>query len=78
VHFSILNHFDVLFEVMSDVLQVRSEIQTFRNRSVLVSVSEACCACDIALLLRPFYLFPCGHKFHGDCLLAEIQPTLGK
>ncbi|XP_063825153.1 vacuolar protein sorting-associated protein 18 homolog isoform X1 [Ostrinia nubilalis] len=56
---------------------VRSEIQSFRNRSVLVMVSDACCLCDIALLLRPFYLFPCGHKFHSDCLLSEIQPILG-
>ncbi|XP_068631710.1 vacuolar protein sorting-associated protein 18 homolog [Battus philenor] len=56
---------------------VRAEIQSFRNRSVVVSVSDACCLCDIALLLRPFYLFPCAHRFHSDCLLTEIQPTLG-
>ncbi|XP_023944562.2 vacuolar protein sorting-associated protein 18 homolog isoform X2 [Bicyclus anynana] len=55
---------------------VRNEIQSFRNRSVLVSVSDACCLCDIALLLRPFYLFPCAHRFHSDCLLAEMQPIL--
>lgn len=55
---------------------MRAEIQSFRNRSVLVSVADACCLCDIALLLRPFYLFPCGHKFHGDCLLAAAQPAL--
>ncbi|XP_013200015.1 vacuolar protein sorting-associated protein 18 homolog [Amyelois transitella] len=56
---------------------VRSEIQSFRNRSVHVSVTDECCLCEITLLLRPFYLFPCGHKFHSDCLLAEIQPILG-
>ncbi|XP_034830412.1 vacuolar protein sorting-associated protein 18 homolog isoform X2 [Maniola hyperantus] len=56
---------------------VRNEIQSFRNRSVLVSVSDACCLCDIALLLRPFYLFPCAHRFHSDCLMAEMQPILG-
>ncbi|CAG4937283.1 unnamed protein product [Parnassius apollo] len=56
---------------------VRAEIQSFRNRSVIVSVTDACCLCEITLLLRPFYLFPCGHRFHSDCLLAEIQPILG-
>ncbi|XP_053608142.1 vacuolar protein sorting-associated protein 18 homolog isoform X2 [Plodia interpunctella] len=56
---------------------VRSEIQSFRNRSVHVSVTDECCLCEITLLLRPFYLFPCGHKFHSDCLQTEIQPTLG-
>ncbi|XP_059051527.1 vacuolar protein sorting-associated protein 18 homolog isoform X2 [Achroia grisella] len=57
--------------------EVRSEIQSFRGRSVLVSAADVCCLCDIALLLRPFYLFPCSHKFHSDCLLHEIQPILG-
>ena len=23
---------------------------------------------------RPFYVFPCGHKFHSDCIIAEILP----
>ncbi|XP_038211746.1 vacuolar protein sorting-associated protein 18 homolog isoform X2 [Zerene cesonia] len=55
---------------------VRNEIQSFRNRSVLVSVADVCRVCDIALLLRPFYLFPCAHRFHTDCLLAHIQPAL--
>nr|QHN70697.1 deep orange [Limenitis arthemis astyanax] len=55
---------------------VRNEIQSFRNRSVLISVSDSCCLCSLALLLRPFYLFPCGHRFHSDCLLSEIRPQL--
>lgn len=55
---------------------VRNEIQSFRNRSVHVSVSDTCRLCSLALLLRPFYLFPCGHRFHADCLLAEAKPTL--
>ncbi|GBP56180.1 Vacuolar protein sorting-associated protein 18 homolog [Eumeta japonica] len=57
---------------------VRAEIQSFRGRSVVVSADEPCSLCDIALLLRPFYLFPCGHRFHSDCLLTEVQPTLGQ
>ncbi|XP_052749973.1 vacuolar protein sorting-associated protein 18 homolog isoform X2 [Galleria mellonella] len=57
---------------------VRSEIQSFRGRSALVSATDVCSLCDIALLLRPFYLFPCSHKFHSDCLLHEIQPILGQ
>ncbi|XP_045497212.1 vacuolar protein sorting-associated protein 18 homolog [Colias croceus] len=55
---------------------VRNEIQSFRNRSVLVSVTDVCRVCDIALLLRPFYLFPCAHRFHTDCLLAHMLPAL--
>ena len=24
--------------------------------------------------LSPFYVFPCGHKFHSDCIIAEMLP----
>ena len=66
----------VKYTILS-ISQVRNEIQSFRNRSVHVSVSDTCRLCSLALLLRPFYLFPCGHRFHADCLLAEAKPTLG-
>ncbi|VVC86567.1 vacuolar protein sorting-associated protein 18 homolog isoform X2 [Leptidea sinapis] len=55
---------------------VRKEIQSFRERCVLVSVTDTCNLCELALLLRPFYLFPCSHCFHSDCLLQEILPLL--
>ncbi|XP_061377233.1 vacuolar protein sorting-associated protein 18 homolog [Danaus plexippus] len=55
---------------------VRSEIQSFRGRSALVCSSDTCCVCSLALLLRPFYLFPCSHRFHSDCLRTEILPVL--
>ncbi|KAJ8728370.1 hypothetical protein PYW08_016755 [Mythimna loreyi] len=63
-------------EAITSAEYVRAEIQSFRNRSVTVLVSDVCCLCDIALLLRPFYLFPCGHKFHSDCLTQETLPIL--
>lgn len=28
------------------------------------------------LLLRPFYVFPCGHRFHSDCLISSLTPML--
>ncbi|KAF9418516.1 hypothetical protein HW555_004665 [Spodoptera exigua] len=63
-------------EAIAAAEYVRAEIQSFRNRSVTVLVSDVCCLCDIALLLRPFYLFPCGHRFHSDCLMQETLPIL--
>lgn len=56
--------------------RVRSEIQSFRGRCVRVAATERCSLCAITLLLRPFYLFPCSHKFHADCLMTEAMPTL--
>jgi len=27
-------------------------------------------------MMRAFYLFPCSHRFHADCLVAEVLPHL--
>ncbi|KAG8255289.1 Vacuolar protein sorting-associated protein 18 like protein, partial [Homalodisca vitripennis] len=37
---------------------------------------DTCAICDNQLLLRPFYMFPCQHRFHSDCLVAELRPYL--
>ncbi|XP_058443568.1 vacuolar protein sorting-associated protein 18 homolog [Malaya genurostris] len=57
--------------------RVRSELQTFRNRSVTVGAQEQCAICGVYLLLKPFFIFHCGHKFHGDCLERQLLPQLG-
>lgn len=55
---------------------IREEIQAFRNRYAFVQARDVCSICDLQLLMRPFYLFPCGHRFHSDCLLTELSPIL--
>ncbi|XP_053690859.1 vacuolar protein sorting-associated protein 18 homolog [Sabethes cyaneus] len=56
--------------------RVRSELQTFRNRSVTIGAQEQCAICGVYLLLKPFFIFHCGHKFHGDCLERQLVPQL--
>uniref|UniRef100_A0A6B2EJR4 Vacuolar protein sorting-associated protein 18 homolog n=1 Tax=Phlebotomus kandelakii TaxID=1109342 RepID=A0A6B2EJR4_9DIPT len=53
--------------------KVRAELQSFRNRSLTFSTTDLCSVCSSALLVRPFFIFPCSHKFHEDCL--EKQRT---
>ncbi|KOC69473.1 Vacuolar protein sorting-associated protein 18 like protein, partial [Habropoda laboriosa] len=55
---------------------LRKDIQEFRTRCTLVHVTDKCNSCNIQLLLRPFYVFPCGHGFHSDCLVAALTPML--
>uniref|UniRef100_A0A1B6D9S6 Vacuolar protein sorting-associated protein 18 homolog n=1 Tax=Clastoptera arizonana TaxID=38151 RepID=A0A1B6D9S6_9HEMI len=55
---------------------IRNDIVAFRNRFMIIEPSNVCCICDLQLLLRPFYVFPCSHKFHFDCLIAELSPLL--
>ncbi|XP_019530422.3 vacuolar protein sorting-associated protein 18 homolog [Aedes albopictus] len=56
--------------------QVRNKLQTFRNRSVTIGAQEQCAICGVYLLMKPFFIFHCGHKFHGDCLEAKLLPQL--
>ncbi|XP_053678287.1 vacuolar protein sorting-associated protein 18 homolog [Anopheles nili] len=56
--------------------RVRQELQTFRSRSVTIGAQEQCTVCGVYLMLRPFFVFHCGHKFHGDCLERQLMPYL--
>lgn len=58
--------------------RVRNDFQMFRNRSVVIGSDEQCAICSVYLLLKPFFVFPCGHKFHGDCLETQLINYLSK
>lgn len=68
---------DEMEEATRSAELVRKEITSFRNRYTYIQVAEVCEICELALMIRPFYLFPCNHKFHSDCLLKELSPMLG-
>lgn len=68
---------DEMEEATKSSEQVREAIQTFRNRHTTIKSDDVCNICEKTLLIRPFYIFPCLHRFHMDCLLAELIPTLG-
>lgn len=58
--------------------KVRESIQSFRNRSVTICAQDKCSGCGQFLLLKPFFLFPCSHKFHADCLEKNLLRLLSK
>ena len=55
---------------------IRSDIQALRNKCGVVQGNSTCGICGYPLLTRPFYLFPCNHGFHSDCMLTEVMKTL--
>ncbi|XP_043212479.1 vacuolar protein sorting-associated protein 18 homolog [Amphibalanus amphitrite] len=57
---------------------LRTEIEHFREGYVTVQASDTCQICRHQLLTRPLYVFPCGHKFHQDCLADEVTPLLSQ
>ena len=52
--------------------RIRGDIKALRGRCGNVRIGQRCDLCRAAVLSRHFYLFPCGHAFHGDCLMAEV------
>lgn len=65
-------------EAAKSAERVRDELQTFRNRAIIIDGQEQCSICDVFLLVKPFFMFPCGHKFHTDCLETGIAEYLCK
>lgn len=73
-------HIDTLKDEMDEATdsaqEIRAEIQAFRNKYTFVKGHDKCSSCSYPILTRAFYLFPCKHMFHTDCLLTEVQPYL--
>lgn len=43
------------------------------HRYAFVKSGDKCSSCGFPLMTRGFYVFPCGHKFHNDCLVSEVR-----
>ncbi|GAB5585428.1 tethering complex subunit [Umbelopsis nana] len=55
---------------------IRLDIRQLRSRFAVIGSLEKCCLCDLPLLTRQFYVFPCQHSFHADCLVDRITKYL--
>jgi vacuolar protein sorting-associated protein 18 len=71
-------------EATNNAEAIKRDIAALRNRFVTIDAGERCVVCRFPVLTRQFYVFPCQHCFHADCLIglvsrttpsAAIQPT---
>ncbi len=44
-------------------------------RCVVIQADSRCQICEGRLLSQGFYMFPCHHAFHKDCLTTEVCHT---
>ncbi|KAJ2548447.1 tethering complex subunit [Coemansia sp. RSA 1933] len=51
---------------------MQRDITNIKNRFAILNADEACQTCGQPLWLRQFYVFPCQHSFHSDCLTRQI------
>lgn len=63
-------------EATSSARLIRDDIKMMRNRFVTIQSSQICSLCGSPLLQNQFYLFPCSHSFHSDCLFEFVEDKL--
>ncbi|KAG0306462.1 hypothetical protein BGZ98_002342 [Dissophora globulifera] len=63
-------------EATKSAENIRIDVRELRSRFAVVASRERCTSCDYPLLTRQFYIFPCQHTFHADCLIKNLTPFL--
>ncbi|KAJ4304104.1 tethering complex subunit [Collariella sp. IMI 366227] len=59
---------------------IKVDIAALDRRYAIVEPGEKCYVCGLPLLSRQFFVFPCQHAFHSDCLGRRVleQSTAAK
>ncbi|SPO02765.1 probable DigA protein [Cephalotrichum gorgonifer] len=56
---------------------IRLDISALDHRYAIVEPGERCYECGMPLLSRQFFVFPCQHSFHSDCLARKVLEQQG-
>eukprot|EP00045_Choanoeca_perplexa_P017973 m.273035 g.273035 ORF g.273035 m.273035 type:complete len:1048 (-) comp17683_c0_seq1:3939-7082(-) len=51
---------------------IHQEIVELNRKYEVVTGNMSCSFCGYPLMSRSFYVFPCSHAFHKDCLIREV------
>lgn len=69
-------HIERLKDEMDDAARtadaIKADIADLAGRFVVLDPADTCAHCSYPLLTRQFYVFPCRHGFHADCLINEV------
>ncbi|KAI2630675.1 Pep3/Vps18/deep orange family-domain-containing protein [Hypoxylon sp. NC1633] len=56
---------------------IKVDIAELDHRYAIVEPGEKCYVCALPLLSRQFFVFPCQHAFHSDCLGKKVLEQAG-
>jgi hypothetical protein len=56
---------------------IKIDIDALDHRYAIVEPGEKCYMCNLPLLSRQFFVFPCQHAFHSDCLGKKVTEQAG-
>ncbi|KAF9056509.1 DigA protein [Panaeolus papilionaceus] len=63
-------------EATSAAESIKKDIAALKNRFITIDANEKCSQCTTLLFTRQFYVFPCHHTFHADCLIGLAKDFL--
>ncbi|KAK4623063.1 Vacuolar protein sorting-associated protein 18 [Fulvia fulva] len=64
-------------ESASTAQHIKDDIKSLDQRYAIVEPGERCWKCRLPLLMRQFFVFPCQHAFHADCLGEMVMNMAG-
>ncbi|KAG5993069.1 hypothetical protein E4U54_003480 [Claviceps lovelessii] len=74
-------HIDHLKRDMDESAQtasnIKMDIAALDHRYAIVEPGEKCYLCGLPLLSRQFFVFPCQHAFHSDCMGRRVLEQAG-
>lgn len=56
---------------------IKDDIKALDQRYAIVEPGERCWVCRLPLLVKQFFVFPCQHAFHADCLTKTVVRLAG-
>lgn len=60
-------------EATQSAESIKRDIEALSNRFVTVEAGDKCWRCGLGLFSRQFYVFPCQHTFHADCMISMVS-----
>ncbi|SJX65713.1 related to DigA protein [Sporisorium reilianum f. sp. reilianum] len=67
---------DEMDEASRSAVAIQQDIAKLSERFVTIDPDQKCHHCTQMLVQRQFYIFPCRHGFHADCLIGEVTKTM--
>jgi hypothetical protein len=61
-----------LDEAAETAASVRVDVEKLQNRFVTIDASERCAVCSRGVFTKQFFVFPCMHVMHADCLIGLV------
>lgn len=58
--------------------KLRNQKRSMRNKHITINPNQTCDICFAPVFEKEFYIFPCSHAFHRECVLAYLKDYKAK